>query len=199
MKSDNTEAITHIDRQIDEFEELLKELTSSKALLTSTKPVPPPPLAPGERRRGPAVLGMPMMSEEERQRNEQKIQRERQRLEAPYQAARRHQEDLERKYDAIYDDTEYALSRYFSPEGVLKQLRDNVVSNLHTQEKENDEQYRRDPRRYLVFGSPSAPIECDTIFAVFGRGEKLELVSKKSEDEMNISAGLAKKEKKLQA
>ena len=38
-----------------------------------------------------------------------------------------------------------------------------------------------------------------TIFAVFGRGEKLELVSKKSEDEMNISAGLAKKEKKLQA
>jgi len=42
----------------------------------------------------------------------------------------------------------------------------------------------------------STPI---TIFAVFGRGEKLELVSKKSEDEMNISAGLAKKEKKLQA
>jgi len=39
----------------------------------------------------------------------------------------------------------------------------------------------------------------NTIFAVFGRGEKLELVSKKSEDEMNISAGLAKKEKKLQA
>jgi hypothetical protein len=40
---------------------------------------------------------------------------------------------------------------------------------------------------------------CGTIFAVFGRGEKQELVSKKSEDEMNISAGLAKKEKKLQA
>jgi hypothetical protein len=32
-----------------------------------------------------------------------------------------------------------------------------------------------------------------------GRGEKLELASKKTEDERNISAVLAKKEEKLQA
>jgi hypothetical protein len=36
-----------------------------------------------------------------------------------------------------------------------------------------------------------------TIFAVFGRGEKLELVSKKTEDKRNVSAVLAKKEKKV--
>jgi hypothetical protein len=41
--------------------------------------------------------------------------------------------------------------------------------------------------------------QASTIFAVFGRGEKLELVSKQSEDETNVSARLAKKEKKLQA
>ena len=38
-----------------------------------------------------------------------------------------------------------------------------------------------------------------TIFAVFGGDEKLELVSKKSEEETNVSPRLAKKEKKLQA
>ena len=45
------------------------------------------------------------MREEERQRREQ--------IAASYEAARRHQEGLEERYDEIYDETEHLLGRLF--------------------------------------------------------------------------------------
>lgn len=169
MKSDDTEAIAAIDRQINEFEELLKELISSlyrlgfaEALLASIKPAPRPP---GERRPPPpAVLSQrPPMSKEEEQRVEKERQTQ-EKFNASYQAARSDQEVLERRYDTIYDDTEHILRKYFPSEDDLKKLRDNVVSNLRTQmeavEKEQDEQFRRNPRLALMFYSPPPAIEC---------------------------------------
>src|SRR5260370_36405925 len=84
---------------------------------------------------GDGVLPPPTpMSEEEKQRHEKQRQ-----ANASYQAGRCHQEGLERKYNDMYDETDYVLRKYFPSEDDLKQLRDNVVSNLRTQEKEIDQ------------------------------------------------------------
>jgi hypothetical protein len=153
MKSENTEAFAHIDRQIGEFEELLKELTNSatslmlaKALLTSIEPAP---RDNEERRPRPALLGgLPRRSKKEQQIYEKEQQRHKH-IKDRYHAVVCRQEVLERKYDTIYGDTEYILRRYFPSEDDLKKLRDNVVSNLRTRmeavEKEQDEQFRRNP------------------------------------------------------
>jgi hypothetical protein len=170
MEARTAKAIKHIDQQIGKFEELLKELTTIEATLASIERAIKRDKRPPSRSPWHAVLTNPelraafygqALDQREKEEIERKREAERQRCEqvaASYQAARRHLLALGKKYDDLYDETEFVLRLYFPAED-LKKFSDNVVNNLRAQieaaKKENQEYHRRkrelDPN-YLGLG-----------------------------------------------